>query len=428
MLASSVAAGDIVVDAAARSGGDGSAVAPFRSLQRGLEAAQPGDTVRVRAGTYGAVRTVRAGSAARRITVVAEQRRAVVVRGDGRALDVAHPFHTVRGIVLDGGYGERQVVRAQEADGLELLDVEVRRGTPNCVVLVRVRDVLIADSSIHHCINHFNPRSNADSHGITGGEVYGLTVRNTVIYLVTGDALQLDPARRAWDDVRIEGCTLWSGALDQAVNGWGRGQRIGENAIDTKVGHVVRDGRGTRPRLLVTDTVAYGWRGVIGNQAAYNIKELVDARFDRVTVRDSELAFRLRQPARVRVQNAVVHDVEHAFRLEGNLRNARIYNVTIGGGVAGAPIRFGGGRPVDLQLRNTLFLAPKLPRHGAGPGNLAVDASAFVAAGGHDYRLHARSPAIDAGVPIAGLRVDRVGVPRPQGAGYDAGAYERAER
>src|SRR5262245_14068737 len=59
----------------------GSSVSPFATIGRGLDAAQPGDTVTVRPGSYaGTISTVRAGSAAMPITVRAEVRRKTVLQ------------------------------------------------------------------------------------------------------------------------------------------------------------------------------------------------------------------------------------------------------------------------------------------------------------------------------------------------------------
>jgi hypothetical protein len=45
--------------------------------------------------------------------------------------------------------------------------------------------------------------------------------------------------------------------------------------------------------------------------------------------------------------------------------------------------------------------------------------------GAGDFRLRSESPAIDAGLPLADVTHDADGVTRPQGNGYDLGAYER---
>jgi parallel beta-helix repeat protein len=63
----------------------------------------------------------------------------------------------------------------------------------------------------------------------------------------------------------------------------------------------------------------------------------------------------------------------------------------------------------------------------------SLDANSFVAtpdqlfanANGNDYSLSASSPAIDAGETLDEVPTDILGVTRPQGAGFDVGAYER---
>jgi hypothetical protein len=49
----------------------------------------------------------------------------------------------------------------------------------------------------------------------------------------------------------------------------------------------------------------------------------------------------------------------------------------------------------------------------------------FAAPTSGDFHLQASSPAIDTGMTIAEVTTDFDGTPRPQGAGYDLGAYER---
>ena len=56
---------------------------------------------------------------------------------------------------------------------------------------------------------------------------------------------------------------------------------------------------------------------------------------------------------------------------------------------------------------------------------LATPDQLFVDAAGNDYQLSATSPAIDTGETRADVPTDILGVTRPQGAGFDIGAYER---
>ena len=77
-----------------------------------------------------------------------------------------------------------------------------------------------------------------------------------------------------------------------------------------------------------------------------------------------------------------------------------------------------------LDVRNLLVLGARLPREASNASNAAVDATAFVSAAAHDYRLAAGSPAVDHGVAVAEVTTDRAGVARPQGTAFDIGAYE----
>jgi hypothetical protein len=409
--------------------GQGTAAAPFGTIQAGLNAAQAGDIIHIGPGTYKeAVSSVRNGSASKRITLRAwSGRGSVLVTMPGRVLTVSHAYLTVEGLVLDGQFGTSDLVRVASAGhGFTMRDSEVRRTTKDAIDMDAPHDVLIEASLIHHALNAADGRT--DAHGIVAGAVRRLTIRDTEIHTFSGDGIQVDPGRSApgWSDVTIEGCRIWLAPLPKAVNGFAAGTVPGENALDTKAAAGY-----PRATITVRNTVAFGFRGgLLNNMAAFNLKEHIDAFVDRVTVYDSEIAFRMRGAggnstgAEVRVQNTVVHDTATAFRYEDDIQNTRIYNVTVGLHVTRA-FQAASSKNSSLDVRNFLLLGSSLPPQATGGSNLAVPASAFVNASANNYQLRDGSPAIDTGETVSGVKSDRQGTARPQGSAFDIGAYER---
>lgn len=412
--------------------GDGSSpAAPLPRIQLALQAAHPGDTVLVAPGTYPElVSTVRAGSPGLPISVmVSGARGSAIVSRPGQVLQVSHPDHVFDGLVFDGQYAATDAVRiGSGGHRLVLRRAEIRRSGRDCVDMGAPDGVLFEQSVIHHCL-WWDGAARRDAHGIVAGAVRGLTIRGVEIHTFSGDAVQLDPGRSlpGWDDVLIEGSTFWLAPLPAPANGFAAGVVPGENGLDTKT-----HGAAPRASIVIRDTVAHGFRGgLIANMAAFNIKEQVEATLDGVTVSDSEIAFRLRGPggnggAWVHLRNAVVHGVLTGIRYEDAIEQVEVSHVTFGGGVSrifqAANASWGG-----VDVRNTLVLGSSLPKEAPTSGqNLVVGTAAFVAAATHDYRLAAGTPAIDAGVVLAEIPLDRAGLPRLQGVAPDIGAYEYA--
>jgi hypothetical protein len=407
--------------------GTGTAAAPFGKIQLGLNAAQPGDTVTIGAGTYNELlTTVRPGTSTARIVVrAAGPRGSVVVTVAGRVFNVSHAYLTVEGVVFDGQYGLADTVKVSGAASyLTLRNVEVRRSTYDLVDMAAPRGVVIEDSLIHHALNAAGGRT--DAHGIVAGAVQDLVVRNTEIHTFSGDAFQLDPGRNlpGWNHVTVEGCRFWLAPLPAAENGFAAGTVPGENAIDTKT-----NAAAPRAALTIRDTVAYGFRsGLIGNMAAFNLKENVDAMVDGVTVYDSEIGFRTRGPgsnggAWVTVKNGVVYGVAKAFRYEDDIAVLRIWNTTLGRAVT-RPFEAASSGRTGLDVRNLLILGTTRPVEASDPSNLLVGSTAFVNASADNYGLVPGSLPVDAGLTLVEVTTDRLGVSRPQGRYYDVGAYE----
>lgn len=413
---------------AAGGAGRGTADAPFGHIQDALNAAQPGDTITVRPGTYReALRTVRGGASGQPILLRGMGARgSIVVVAAGRVLTVDHPHLTVDGMVFDGEYGPDDTVRvASTAHFFTLRNAEVRRSSRDLIDLGAPEGVVVEGSLIHHALNARDGRT--DAHGIVAGAVHNLRIRNTDIHTFSGDAVQVDPARSApgWNRVLIEGCRFWLEPLPAAANGFGAGVVPGENAVDTKA-------RPDLPRASITirDTIASGFRnGLLGNMAAFNLKEHIDATIDGVTVFDSEIAFRLRGPtratpagAKVTLMNAVVYQVATAFRYENDIEVLHVWNSTLGREVA-RPFQAASSNRLGLDVQNLLMLGT-LPREASRASNLGVGPEAFVDASAHNYLPAPDAVSIDAGVALPAVATDRVGTTRPRGRAYDVGAYE----
>jgi hypothetical protein len=82
--------------------------------------------------------------------------------------------------------------------------------------------------------------------------------------------------------------------------------------------------------------------------------------------------------------------------------------------------------PNGLVRQNLVYGAAMLvgPRRGLTVSRNWDDTDPEFA-GPNDLHLRAGSPAVDVGLPLREVSHDADGVPRPQGAGYDLGAYER---
>jgi hypothetical protein len=228
------------------------------------------------------------------------------------------------------------------ADKVTLSHCEIRNATGNGVG-VFATDVTIEHCKIHHLLAG-TFKGQKDAHGITGrwGNV---TIRNCEISLVSGDAVQFDPDRRSTGRVVIEDCTFWTGPLPADAGGFRKGERPGENAVDTKTMP------GGQPcTLTVRNCYFHGWNqpAQIGNAAALNLKENVRATVERCIFRDNEIAFRLRGPTKrggavVEIRDCAVYDGKVGVRMEDGVRDLKIRGLGFGPGVGRKYQAAGGG-------------------------------------------------------------------------------------
>lgn len=242
---------------------------------------------------------------------------------------------------LDGGGRGGNLVKIT-ADDVTLRHCEIFGGTLNAVGVFGTR-VLIENCRIHHMLAG-SYQEQKDSHGISGrwGDV---TIRNCDISYTSGDSVQFDPDRRSRGTVTIERCTFWTAPLEADAGGFHRGERPGENAVDTKT---MPDG--DRSRLIIRDCYFHGWNqpAQIDNVAALNIKEQVEAVVERCVFRDCENALRVRGPgsrgdARVTIRDCAIYQSQVGVRIEDRIAELKITRLLFGPDVTKKYREAGGG-------------------------------------------------------------------------------------
>lgn len=228
------------------------------------------------------------------------------------------------------------------ADDVTLRHCEIRNATGNGVGVFG-KNIVIENCKIHHLLNG-SFKDQKDAHGVTGrwGNV---TIRNCEIYQVSGDAVQFDPDRKSVGRVLIEDCTFWTGPLAADAGTFKKGERPGENGVDTKTMPP-----GERCELIVRNCYFHGWNqpGQIGNMAALNLKEHVHARVEHCLFRDNEIAFRVRGPgkrggARVEIKDCAIYQGKVGVRMEDGVRDLKIVGLGFGAGVEVKYHKAGGG-------------------------------------------------------------------------------------
>lgn len=245
-------------------------------------------------------------------------------------------------LIVDGEWGDFDLVKIK-ADNVILRNCTIRNGLRDAVE-VYAKNVRIENCKIHHVLKG-TFEDQQDAHGITGRPL-NLTIRNTEVAYVSGDAIQFDPSRKnepyPWDNVLVENCFLWTGPLDADYAGFKRGERPGENAFDSKT-HPEQP----RARITFRNCLMKGWgHGQIGNGAAMNFKEKIQAVVDNCVFVENDIAFRCRGTrgsAWATLRNVTVYQTTRVFRLEHKVQNMRIFHMAYGEGVKDRITRAAGG-------------------------------------------------------------------------------------
>lgn len=132
-----------------------------------------------------------------------------------------------------------------------------------------------------------------DAYSITGRPT-NLVIRNCDNGRHSEDAIQFEPGQGPWDHVLIKNSNRRTGPLPEDAEGFRKGERPGENVVDTK-----QKTANPRSHLTIRNGLMYGWDqpGQISNMVALKLKNLVEVQVENYRLRDNEIAFRLHYAA-----------------------------------------------------------------------------------------------------------------------------------
>lgn len=411
------AAIDYYVAPTGNDGGPGTQIQPWRTIQHSAELAGPGATVHVAPGTYNETVWIRtSGTANAPITYLSERKWGAhivgttlppAVRGANYkpAVDIRGGYVTFQGFAVSAPYGyagivvtgAKGVASHDQIIGNDVYDVagpcKLGKCSPrhilggcgiclsNTIDNLNHNDDAIGNL-VHDIGDPLNPQGADLVHGIyveLGGDLqypnqgsYSARVQNNVVYRIEGDGIT------SWHCVSHE--IITNNTIVAAAN---HGILLSASTVNCRVGP--KDKPNSESVVANNIVVRSGWHDGCGQEA-----------------------IRAHRCFRTSASGGCGIVVFHATRTRilNNLSNDN---------------RCHGSNNGMLALSDPATAADRVSNNIVDRKPLFVN---YRADGSGDFHLQPGSPAIDRGTSLDAPGTDFDGVHRPQGLGYDIGAYE----
>jgi parallel beta-helix repeat protein len=349
---------------AATTGSDsntGTLDSPFRTISKGISRLSAGDTVYIRAGSYGETINIPIPSGTsftNAVTISSYPGETVILRGFG--FNSGESYIIVNGLTLDAQKASGQPLYiSRGSHHLRFTNCDIKNGTFGGVVTATPQGGPVPGFlEFINCKVHDNGTAPRTDHGFylqsSNNLIDGCEVYNNAAY-----GIQLQPS----------GSTASGNVV--------RNNRVHHNSRVGEGGGIVI-GTGTQ-NVLSYNNIVYS----NGGYAAIQVNGNSGAKIYNNTV----------------YGNSAEYGIQYFNNSNLAIRNNIVY--------ASGPSFGDFAGNTGVILSNNMISDPKL-----------------VNAAGADFRLQSSSPAIDAGVSFSEILTDLEGISRPQGSAYDIGAFE----
>ncbi len=375
---------------------------PWQTLQHAADTIGPGDTVEVRAGNYVGGYFTTSGTAEAPIVLEAYPGESPAITADnpttpdGINLEGAS-FMVVQGFIVNGR--TRTGVRAVTCQHVTIRNNSMDQNGEWGILTGFCDDLLIESNITSRSIGQ---------HGIyVGNSGDRPVIRGNVIFSNNANGIHMN------GDISQGGDGIISGALVEANiiydNGVGGGSGINCDGVQDSLirNNLIYDEHASGISLYQID----GGGPSTGNRVLNNtVLIAADGRW-ALNIQDGA--------ANATARNNILWN-EHSFRGSLDISADSLPGFTDDNNAVMDRFTTDGG--------DTILTLAEWRQQSAQDAHsfLATPDQLFADAAGNDYELSATSPAIDTGETRDDVPTDILGISRPQGAGFDVGAYERA--
>lgn len=429
---------DWYVNGSAGSGGSGTQSAPFKTIQQGLNAAQPGDVVHVHGGTYAeGLTTTTHGTAAHPITVQSMPGESVIITGtSGERLQLAGNYWIFDGLTIDQNGILEDAVEIKAHD-IILRHLEIRNGRREGISIEQAYAITVEDSYIHDFM-WIDGATRRDAHCImldtdVGPNIHDIHIYRNTIERCSGDGLQIFGVTGQSNSTFAKNIEI----IDNIFRDGTTDSQMGltENALDFKAGDTV----------LVKGNTMTGYKNdktIVVQKACRNItiEDNVLLNGDRGLEMRQEGGIDFIQENQKVLRNIVMNMQGYGLKFDGVKNLTVLHNTLIdiqgnaifmesslgssvpsvdGGTIQNNLMSSTGSGRIKDPASNLLIGFNGWFQSSAGDLTSSSDTTGAIAGlvnpGGGDFSLLATSPAIDAGAVV--------GLPY-QGSAPDLGAKE----